>query len=136
MSNLIVPDVSENNLQTLWLGGVSSTLNVSLFRTNVTPGSASVFTDFVKANFTGYADVTVTMGAPGTVGGKSITTATAAAQFVMGVPGTGNTVYGYYVWIPATSILLWAEAFDNPFIMANHLDEIDITLVFSLFSQF
>jgi len=136
MSNLIVPDVAENEFNTLWLSVLSNTVKLSLYQNNYVPVAASVFGSFTKATFTGYGDVTVTFGSPTTIGGKSVITATAPASFIMGTPGTGNTIYGYYVWIPATSILLWAEAFDNAQVIANLGDEIDITLVFSLFSEF
>lgn len=136
MSNLIVPDVSENAFNALWLSVLSSTVKLSLFKNNITPDENTVFSDFTKADFTGYADSVVTLGAPTTVAGKSTVTATAPAAFVMGTPGTGNTIYGYYVWIPATTILLWCEKFDNAPVLANAGDEIDVTLVFTLFSEF
>lgn len=136
MSDLVVPDVAENNLQALWLASVSSLVKLALFKNNLTPGSGTVFGDFTKGDFTGYADVTVTMGAPATVGGKSTITATGVASFIMGTPGTGNTIFGYYVFVPSTTILLWAERFDNSQVIANAGDEIDITLVFTLFSEF
>lgn len=135
MSNLIVPDVAEINLQTLWLAEVSGLVQLGLYQNNLTPGSGTVFGDFTAATFTGYASIAVPMGAPATIGGKATITATGVAAFVMGTPGTGNTIYGYYVWVPSTSLLLWAEKFDNSVILANAGDEIDITLVFTLFSE-
>ncbi len=136
MSNLIVPDVAENILNALWLAQLSSDVQLGLYQNNLTPVAASVFTDFTAATFTGYASQTVPLGAPATIGGKSTVQASSLAQFIMGTPGTGNTIYGYYVWVPATTLLLWAEKFDNAVILANAGDEIDIKLVFTLFSQF
>jgi hypothetical protein len=135
MSNLVVPDPSENFLNNSWLIAVGA-IKISLFKNNFTPVPATVIGDFTKADFTGYADVTIGFNPSVTVAGKGTLTATAAAAFIMGVPGTGNTIYGYYVWAVTGTQLLWAERFDSAQIVANLDDEIDVTAVFTLFSEF
>lgn len=140
MSHLIVCDEGENAIQDAWLATLAGDVRLSLFKNNVTPTSAFTFASFTKADFTGYGDETPAFGASVTVAGKGTITDTSVRTFIMGVPGTTNTIYGYYVWVdtgtPGSEILLWAERFDTPQAMNNNLDEIDITLKFTLDSEF
>jgi hypothetical protein len=119
---------------------VFGTTKVHLFKNNYTPVDGSLFADFTEADFTGYAAVDLAMNLPVTVAGKASCTNNVAMQYIMGVPGVTNTVYGYYVALNADTFgygrLLWAERFDNPVYFTNTGDELDLTPVFTLFSEF
>lgn len=140
MSNLIVSNVGENAIQDAWNATLAGDLRLSLYQNNYTPVPGSLYGNFTKATFTGYTDELPSFGASVTVSGKGTLTDTSVRTFIMGVPGTTNTIYGYYVWVdtgtPGSEILLWAEKFDAPQAMMNNLDEIDITLKFTLDSEF
>lgn len=140
MSNLVVSDVGENLINDAWALATSSEIWLSLYQNNYTPVAGSVYASFTPCTFTGYARQQPVFGASATVGGKGTMTDTSPRAFVMGVPGTTNVVYGYYVWldvgVPGNEILIYAEKFDAPQTMANHFDEIDVTLVFTLYSEF
>jgi len=140
MSHLIVPDATEleflQNLLDTW----GFDVKFNLYKNNYTPVAGSAFANFTVADFTGYvANLGVAFGAPATVAGKGTITASMLTS-VQGVPGTTNTIYGYYVyWVPAgpgSEILLWAEKFDTPVVTVNSGDTINVTPVFTLFSEF
>lgn len=139
MSFLVVPDQSELlMLYTLGLE-VFGTTKVHLFKNDYTPVPGSLFANFTEADFTGYAAQDLAMNLPVTVSGKATCTNNVVMSFTMGTPGTTNTVYGYYVALNADTFgygrLLWAERFDNPVFFTNSGDQLNLTPVFTLFSE-
>lgn len=95
-------------------------LTLRLFKNNLTPGNASVFSDFTEATFTGYAAKTLTGGAWTTTPGAPSVATYVAQTFTCSAAGTAETIYGYYitragkVWIaerfPAAGILAISAA--------------------------
>lgn len=140
MSHLIVPDACE----LLWLYAVGleifGTTKVHLFKNNYVPDNTTVFSNFTEADFTGYAAQDLVMDLPVTVGGKATCTAHSVLSFTMGMPGTTNTVYGYYISLNADTFgygrLLWCERFDNPMYFTNFGDQLNLTPVITLFSEY
>lgn len=139
MSNLIVPDASELDMASMIQSMTAGATKIGLFHNNVTPDPTSTYATFTKATFTGYADVALSWVAPVTVGGKATLVATAVSVFQCTVTGATDNIYGYFVWYePGGGLhkLLFAERFDTMQPITNAGDEIDISAVFTLFSQF
>ena len=111
-------------------------LKLKLFKNNVTPGHESAVATFTEADFTGYGAITLATaswnaGVAGTGTGTALANKAsidyAQQAFTMGVPGTTNTVYGYFVTDNAGTTLLGSERFAAPQSMALSGDSIKIT---------
>jgi hypothetical protein len=114
----------------------AANLKLKLFKNDVTPGHESTTATFTEANFTGYAEITLTTtswnaGVAGTGTGTALANKAsidyAQQTFTMGVPGTTNTIYGYYITDTAGTTLLGAERFAASQSMALSGDSIKIT---------
>lgn len=140
MSNLVVPNNSENILLLNIVGGIEGNVRLGLFKNDYTPDENSIVGNFTPADYNGYAAVTPTFDVPATVAGKATIEDTVVRQFAVTSAGSSNTIYGYYVYltsdVPGFGRLLWAERFDNEVVLSNVGDKILIQLVFTLFSQF
>lgn len=102
--SLTVPNEGELAMLTLLL---SADLHLGLFKNNLTPSDATVFADLTAADFTGYAEVTLTGGASWTKSAGAPSVATYAPQtFTCLAAGGAQTVYGYYIRDAANK--LWA----------------------------
>src|ERR1044072_2949235 len=135
---LKVPDVGEVNiLDTLRGVWNSTTVRFHLYQTNYTPVDGSVLGDFTEATFSGYAAIAVSsFAAATTVSNRGSTTAN-PITFTRGVGETSNSIYGYYVTDSTNTKLLFAERAPAPPIsMTNVGDQIVITPVFTLSSEF
>lgn len=107
---------------------------LKLFNNNVTPDQASVASTFTETAFTGYAAKTLTRA-----GWSAATTVSNKAQSSYSQQSwtcgaTGDTIYGYYVIAATSSVLLWAEKFASPRIVAN-TDVLNITPIFTFNSE-
>jgi len=79
-----------------------------LYTNNITPGTATVLTDFTEASFTGYAAVqgnTITWTTA--VLAAHVATSTGTAILFNNTGATAQTVYGVYVTDGATATKLW-----------------------------
>lgn len=140
MSNLIVPDQCELlMLYTLGLE-IFGTTHVKLFKNNYTPVPGSIFSNFTEADFTGYAHQALVMDLPVTVGGKAQCTNHAPLVYVQTGIATTNTIYGYYVCLDADTYgygrLLWAERFDSAMAFDATGNQLNLTPVLTLRSEF
>lgn len=113
---LLVPDVGEVILLgNLLAGGTLENMTLKLFKTNVTPAESDTASSYTVADFTSYANKTltrsvnngVTWGTVGTSGGTTSSTYVAQSW----TAGSTQTIYGYYVVGATSTVLLWAEAF-------------------------
>ena len=115
-------------------------VRVKLFRNNFVPGAATVIGDFTEANFNGY-----------TAGGKTLTnpfgtvTTTGAGYAEIVSPDVltwictdglaPNSVYGYWV-VDDIPLLLWTEKFDAPIDMTATGNRLNLTLRYSMKSEY
>ncbi len=109
MSNQHVPDVGLRAILNLLTAAWGDTLLVHLYRVDHVPAAGDLVTDYVEADYEGYAaQAATTWSAALTLGPTTFTEADELA-FVKGVGGTGNDVWGYYVTDAGGTVLLWAE---------------------------
>lgn len=108
-------------------------LKLKLFKNNYTPVEASVAGDFTEADFTGYAEKSLT-GASWTVTPGAPSNAAYAAQtFTSSANQTAQLVYGYYLVQGTSGTIVWAEKFtDGPYSISNLNDAISVTPVITL----
>ncbi len=134
---LVVSDAGERSLLDLCRVLPGST-NIWLYKNNVTPSDASVWTDFTVANYTGAAaQGMVGSVAATTVGGKAYTAYTQRIFTVTANGGPSNSIYGYVVYNASTAQFFWAERFaSGPYTMANLGDTIKVTPTLTLFSEY
>lgn len=126
---LLVPSVGEAQMLTLILAGNTS---LRLFQNNHTPAEADGDTDYTVATFTGYANVTLTGGSWSITTGDPSFATYAQQTFSSSANQSAQTIYGYYVVHVASGVLLWAELFSSPVVIANNGDQIKITPRFEL----
>lgn len=122
---LVVPNVGEGKMLALILAG---DLTLKLYKNDVTPGEGDTAGTYTVADFTGYANVTLTGGVWSvTEGGPSYATY-AQQTFASTLGGQSQNIYGYYVVHAASGILLWAERFAGaPYAIINNGDSIKVT---------
>lgn len=111
---LVVPDSAERDNLDYTLDRRDRVYH--LYQNNYTPTDSSVLSDFVEANFTGYAAQTVAATAwnNATTDASGNTCATAADLVWTNTGTTSQTIYGYYVTDTGGTILEWCERFANP----------------------
>ena len=103
-------------------------VKLKLFRSNTTPAEGHTEADYTEANFTGYAEVTltgaswtVTAGAPGIAAYAQQTFSSTANQAT-------QYIYGYYYVQVTSGKAIAAERFsDGPYAVTNNGDNIKIT---------
>lgn len=126
-----IPNLSEVKALQAWLE--LDDLDLKLFKNNHTPADTDDATDYVEADFTGYAaeplvqgNWAYTPGDPSTaVYGDVVYTSTAGSQ--------SQIVYGYYLVQRNTGDLILAERFDDndptaPYTIVNVGDTITVPL--------
>jgi hypothetical protein len=103
-------------------------LKLKLFKSNTTPAETDTAATYTVADFTGYADVTLT-GASWTVSGTAPTSIGYAQQtFTAGAVGGSQSVYGYYYVRASTGDIVASERFlDAPYVVSQAADEIRVT---------
>ena len=137
---LVVPQEGELQLLQKMLKvalSTDETYILKLYRTNVTPNSATAKTSFTEANFTGYAARTLTRAnwSAGVIYGSAaaeVSYGTTPQSWTCGT--TGNTIYGYWVEGAASTKVLWAELFATARVLANG-DILNLSPKFTLQSQ-
>lgn len=134
---LVTPAVGECELLDKCLKdalSVDESYTLKLYKTDVTPSGTSVAGDFTVADFTDYANKTLTRAgwsAAATVSNKA---ESEYAQQSWTCGATGNTIYGYYVIGTTSGTLLWAEKFSSARVLAEN-DVLNLTPKFSLNSE-
>ena len=107
-------------------------LTLKLFKTNVTPGDASVAGDFTESTFTGYAAITL-IGANWVITTNSGSTPSQAAYaeqtFTSSAAQTAELCYGYYIVGATSGTLHAAEKFATAQSIANLNDKVFVTPV-------
>ena len=112
MSTIYVPNTGEVYL--LEHGLTTDDLTLGLFKNDLSLSHATILGDITAADFTGYAEKTLTS----TLWEYSTLLNKGHAQyeqqnFIAGTIGTECTVYGVYCYESVGSILVYAEKFDN-----------------------
>lgn len=141
----VVSNSGEKLLLDAAVGKVAAgNMKLKLFKNDVTPSHESTPATFTEADFTGYAAITLTTtswnaGVAGTGTGTALANKAsidyAQQTFTMGVPGTTNTVYGYFITDNAGTTLYGAERFAASQSMALSGDSIKITPKFTLSTE-
>jgi hypothetical protein len=132
---LVVPDLGEIELLTKLLINTADTEDyiLRLYKNNYTPIAATVIGSFTEADFTNYAEKTITRSdwaAPSTVSNKAESSVT-TQSWTCGA--TTNTIYGYYVVGATSGVCLWAEEFATVKVLADG-DILNLTPKFNLSS--
>ena len=108
-----VPDTGCRALLDLLSAAWGSSLLVHLFRADHTPAASDVVASYTEANFEGYvAQAATAWSAAVTIGGVTFAFAE-ELEFLKGIGGVGNDVYGYFVTDAGGTVLLWAERDPN-----------------------
>jgi len=115
----LVPDVGEVELlkRVLYSDADAENFTLKLYKTSVTPAESDTASAYTVADFTNYANVTLTSSqsgstwaVPTTSGGVTSSTYGTNASWTS---GSTQTVYGQYIIGASSSILLFAEAFSS-----------------------
>lgn len=122
---LLVPNAAEDvMLQNILNKTAPQNLKLKLYKNNITPGESDTEATYTEANFTGYADVTLT-GASWTITPGAPTLASYAQQtFTSTADQTAQSIYGVFVVQVTSGKLMWAERFANTYTIANNNDAI------------
>jgi hypothetical protein len=123
---VLVPDVGEVVLLSdLLAGGSLENWTLKLFKNNVTPAEGDTAATYTVADFTGYANKTLTRtlsgstwSTPSTSSGTTSSTYGAAAQS-WSVGASGNTIYGAYVVGATSTTLIYSDLLATPRVLAN-----------------
>lgn len=110
-------------LDTLLAGNTS----LRLFQNNFTPANASVLADFTVADFTGYANITLTGGSWTTTPGDPSTASYTQQTFTRSATGAVQTIYGYYIVNTAGTKVWFYEKFSTAQSVTSANDVIRIT---------
>jgi len=131
---LVLPNQGEQiTLEALVGKTAGQNLKLKLFKSNTTPAEADTEATYTEADFTGYAEITLTAanwtytaGAPGHVD-------YAQQTFTSSAGSQSQSVYGYYLTQVTSAKLVWVERFsDGPYVIVNNGDAIKVTPVITL----
>ena len=113
--------------------GATGDVKLKLYKSNTTLSETTAIADLTIADFTGYADATLS-GASWTITDADPSSASYAKQTFTSSAGSQNqAVYGYVVTNSGGTIALWGETFsDGPYTIVNIGDKIEVTPVFTL----
>ena len=131
---LVLPDAAEDLiLQHFFNKTAPQNQTLKLFKSNTTPGEGDTAATYTVADFTGYANISLT-GADWTITPGAPTAAAAPQQtFSSSADQAAQSVYGYYVVQAVSGLLMFAERFtDGPYVIANNGDQIKITPQFTM----
>lgn len=118
MTALVVPNAGELELMKKMLKAaltVDESYKLRLFKNNITPDQDTETADFTEADFTGYAEKTLTRSGwsdPTTVSNKA--RMDYSVEQIWTCSGGSNTIYGYYVVGTTSGVCLWAQLFASP----------------------
>lgn len=136
---LKVPDEGELELLSKMISDHLSTDEkyiLKLYKIDHTPLNADSTSNYTEANFTDYANVTLSRGgawnAASASGSKAEIELATQQSWTSGT--AGNTIFGYYVVGGTSTKLLWAEKFGTPRVLANQ-DVLNLTPKFTLESE-
>lgn len=114
---LVVCDAGEVELlkRVLYTDASAENWTLKLFKTNVTPAEGDTAASYTVADFTGYANKTLTSSQSASTWavpttGSGTTSSTYGTDQTWS-PTSAQTVYGYYVVGATSTVLLIAEAF-------------------------
>lgn len=113
--------------------GATGDLKLKLYKSNTTLTEATAIADLTLADFTGYADITLTGASWGITDADPSVASYAQQTFTSSAGSQNQPVYGYVVTNSGGTIALWGETFsDGPYTIVNNGDVIKVTPTFSL----
>ena len=100
-----------------------------LYKSNTTPAETDTTATYTAADFTGYADISLSGASWGAASAGAPSSIAYAQQTFTSSAGSQNQpVYGYLVKQTTSGKLLWAERFtDGPYTIVNNGDAIKVT---------
>lgn len=130
---LVLPDQGEVIVLSLLVNKTSSisqeNLKLRLYKSNTTPSESHTESDYTVADFTGYADATLTGSSWTVASSGGVTTAEyPQVTFTSSANSQNQSIYGYYVVQASSGKLVYAERFsDGPYVINNDQDAIRVT---------
>lgn len=127
---LVVPNQGETiALEALVGKTAGQNLKLKIFKSNTTPAEGDTEATYTVADFTGYADITLT-AANWTATGADPSHIDYAQQTFTSTAGSQNQpCYGYFCTQETSGKLVYSERFsDGPYTIVNNGDNIKITL--------
>lgn len=128
---LLFPNVGKNLVAEMVVNKTAAqNLILKLYKSNTTPSNTDTAASYTVADFTGYANITLT-GATWTSNGSGV--ASYAQQTFTCSGASSNTIYGYFVVQTTSGVLVYAERDASaPFNIANNGDNIKIAPTFTV----
>lgn len=102
-----------SELNGIFYPGSPNNTRLKLYMNDVTPDANSVLASFTEADYVGYADVALTMGAVGLNNQNLPVSQSNLCSFQPSAAGWTGLVYGIYI-VDVSSNLICAQRFDNP----------------------
>jgi hypothetical protein len=132
---LIIPADGQLALLNKCLQETDEVLSLRLYNNNKVPRLDDVVGNYTETIFTDYERKEITGdGWDTSVNAYGVAEAVYSTTFSWTCGSTGDTVYGYYVVGADSGVLLWAEAFDEKYVMTEG-DILTITPQFTLKSD-
>jgi len=123
-------DQGEAIILTLAVNKLATTENLilKLFKNNITPGETNTESSYTVADFTGYANITLTGASWVSTPGAPSQVTFAQQTFTSSADQAAQLVYGYYYVQASSGKAIGAERFsDGPYTIANNGDVIKVT---------
>ena len=119
-TTIVMPNEGLADLLAYWLGKTANTFFdwelMVWTNSSYTPSQASVYSDLVEATFGGYSRFTLTKASwtsPTIISDKAVATYT-TTPLTWTVTSSPQTVYGYAIVTPSSSVIRAIQAFDVP----------------------
>jgi hypothetical protein len=103
------------------VGGILNGAKLKLFSNNFTPDHLTLLTDITQADFTGYAEVTLSAwGEAFRDGGSQPKIVHVSVQYTPTGSTVSNTIFGWYLTNAAGTVLLMAKRLDTPVVLTDN----------------
>jgi hypothetical protein len=121
----------EGKLAVAALGVPGLTLpRIGIFSNNISPNENSVYADFTLATYTGYANVTPTVGAIFVSQAGDVSAPLSEAVFLGPTAGAGVDAYGWFLFDNVTHSVWACERFSAaPLSLQNLLDRLAVDII-------
>lgn len=126
---LVTPNNGEGDALAAVVGKTAAeNLVLKLYKSNTTPAETDTAATYTAADFTGYANITLTASSWTVTEGAPSEATYPEQSFISSVAQTLQNVYGYYLTRVTSGRIAWAERFPaGPYPIANLNDTIKVT---------
>ena len=131
---LVTPNNGEGDaLAAVVAKAAAENLKLCLYQNDVTPAETDAAAAYTVANFTGYADITLTAASWTVTEGAPSEAAYPQQTFTSSADQASQSIYGYFFTRVTSGRIAWAERFPaGPYAIANNGDNIKVTPKFTL----